>query len=96
MGFDIREIKNGQTSILVFTGELVISEVEKAKTLLIKFMNLENIKLDFSGLSKIDTAGLQLLYSFVLTLDSKKIRHSINAYGESLEKILKMYHMQLV
>lgn len=85
--------EEGILKIKIFPS-LSISKVNEFKEELIKYFNAEKISFDLSELSEIDSAGLQLLYTFIRDRKNNGMHSDFSAISDSVKNLIETYRLE--
>ncbi len=76
-----------------FKGEIILDNIEEIKLKLSNLINkikTNEIKLNLNDVLELDSAGIQMIFSFCKTLKMKNIGYSVSSINEEIQHILRI------
>jgi anti-sigma B factor antagonist len=89
---------NGNEQRIILEGELTVKCVRELWKKFIEVLNRENtdsVITELSGISEIDTAGIQLMMALKIYSEQKKISFSYTGHSLPVLKIIDLYGLTL-
>ncbi len=92
----VTEIKSEDGKILLkFSESITIHNVSDTKSVLDKVEVEEGVKVDFTEVAEIDSAGFQLLYTFLRDLRRSGVMVEFIGLSEPIKNFCSTYNLEL-